>query len=405
MPIRLKFKKHSIYSMLLACIAVTLIVSVTHTLYAQDEPSLSNQLGNDPNTIDRLLFIDSKEAWEAGELNRLEIIEHPDTACSALTIEKGVRGYPARGRFVSEVIETDIPFTELLPSWNADIDDETGLTVQIRVRDSENDFWSPWLYLGQWGKSLHWPNRTLRFETGSVHVDHIRLELPADAFQYRITMYSYDMSGEKRPVLRRLAAAYSGVIEDADQRAGLREASTLDGVWQKSLPVPFYTQQDLDPSVSGSTCSPTSVSMVVGYRSEEEQNVLENALKIYDPEYGIFGNWNRATAFAGDEGYVSWVQRMRNWDQVKSLIVEGQPVIASIRFREGEFPSNPMKSTRGHLIVIRGFDDEGNVIVNDPAHKEVGDAIVYNAEELGRAWFDKGGVAYIIGPEDKCAPR
>jgi hypothetical protein len=47
------------------------------------------------------------------------------------------------------------------------------------------------------------------------------------------------------------------------------------------------------------------------------------------------------------------------------------------------------------LIVICGFTEQGDVIVNDPASKR-GEAVKYKADELGRAWFGHGGVGYII---------
>jgi hypothetical protein len=71
-------------------------------------------------------------------------------------------------------------------------------------------------------------------------------------------------------------------------------------------------------------------------------------------------------------------------------------VIASIQFDAGTFPSAVLRSTGGHLIVIRGFTANGDVIVNDPASRERGNGAVYRADQLGRAWFDNGGVAYII---------
>jgi hypothetical protein len=90
------------------------------------------------------------------------------------------------------------------------------------------------------------------------------------------------------------------------------------------------------------------------------------------------------------------VERFRNWESVKEQITKGQPVIASIAFRKGEFGSAVISRTNGHLIVIRGFTSDGDVIVNDPANKEKGEAAVYKAEELGRAWFGHGGVGYVI---------
>jgi hypothetical protein len=128
-----------------------------------------------------------------------------------------------------------------------------------------------------------------------------------------------------------------------------------------------------------------------------DRHTVDNALAIYDAEADIFGNWHRAVARAGELGLDGWIIRVRNWEQVKSYIASGQPLIAAIRFRDGEFPSNIMRSTAGHLIVVRGFKPNGDVICNDPAHREKGNGIVYKADELARAWFQNaGGVAYVI---------
>jgi hypothetical protein len=72
------------------------------------------------------------------------------------------------------------------------------------------------------------------------------------------------------------------------------------------------------------------------------------------------------------------------------------PVIASIRFREGDVKGFLYKSTGGHLLVVRGFDENGDVIVNDPASREKGNGPVYPAAEFAKAWFDNGGVGYVI---------
>ena len=74
----------------------------------------------------------------------------------------------------------------------------------------------------------------------------------------------------------------------------------------------------------------------------------------------------------------------------------GQPVIAGIKFKRGQFPSSVLTQTAGHLIVIRGFKENGDVICNDPANKTRGNGVVYKADELGKAWFGCGGVGYII---------
>ena len=134
------------------------------------------------------------------------------------------------------------------------------------------------------------------------------------------------------------------------------------------------------------------VMQYLGYNRPTE----ENALAIYDSEYGLFGNWARAVAWAGENGFDAWVTRYRNWEQVKATIATGQPIIASIRFEKGECPSFVLKETDGHLIVIKGVTREGDLIVNDPASRDKGGGAIYKASELAKAWFGHGGVGYII---------
>ncbi len=124
---------------------------------------------------------------------------------------------------------------------------------------------------------------------------------------------------------------------------------------------------------------------------------MQNALAIWDDDYAIFGNWNRAVQYAASLGLDAQLERFTTMDQVRARLAEGQPIIASINFEPNTFPSNVMNSTDGHLIVIRGFNEAGDLIVNDPASKERGHGIVYKADELAHAWLvNTGGVGYII---------
>jgi hypothetical protein len=117
----------------------------------------------------------------------------------------------------------------------------------------------------------------------------------------------------------------------------------------------------------------------------------------------LFGNWGRAVARAGELGFDAWLARFRNWDQVKRSIAEGTPIVASIRFKKGEVQGFLYKETKGHLIVIRGMTPEGDIIVNDPARREKGAHVIYRASEMAKAWFNHGGVGYIIHPATRPA--
>lgn len=364
----------------------------------QEEPMLSNPLSNPPGIVDKLHFFQSADDFQGGELDDVTVEPLKNGRARIVLADENARSFPRSGRWTSPETETAFPFTELVPSWNVTTPEETGLNFLVRTRDAETAEWSPWLYMGQWGRTLHWPNRTIRFEHGKVNVDNLILKRPADAFQVRANFYSYDLTGEARPSLRAYAVAYSGVVEDEQKRAELKPKVALEGDWARSLDVPFLGQFNNGEAIRGSTCSPTSTAMLLAYRGVE-MPVLETCMAILDPEYGIFGNWARAVAHASNQGLDAFLTRVRTHDEVKKFISEGFPLIASIKFKEGEFPSNPMKSTGGHLIVIRGLTEEGDAIVNDPAVDEGGEGLVYKWDELKRAWIDKGGVTYVIGPK------
>jgi hypothetical protein len=234
-----------------------------------------------------------------------------------------------------------------------------------------------------------------------VNVDYLALKTPAYAYQLRV---EFSRKGADRaavaaavPALRRIAVSYSGVVADERRRGALAEPvpAVPPSGWARDLAVPFRCQKDVAGPMSAEICSPTSVSMVMAYCGVDRP-MVDNAHAIYDPDNDLFGNWGRAVARAGELGLDAWVTRFRTWDAVKAQVAAGQPVVASIRFKPGDFPSAVLPETTGHLIVIRGFTPSGDVIVNDPASRERGNGAIYRADELARAWFDHGGVGYVI---------
>ncbi len=311
-------------------------------------------------------------------------------------------------------ITTAFGFTELLPSWNLDIPATSSQTasLHVRTRDAKTGKWSPWMQIGQWGPaapaSAFLEIKLLHEHTyGKVNVDILELDRPADAFALRVTISpGYDTLTDATMNLRRLTAVVSGpargvdrayVAALTDQQHELIESNT----WRRDLPVPFKPQKSLPQKLWSRGCSPTATNMVMAYAGVDLP-VNQTADGVYDKAHNIYGNWGRAVAFASVHGLDAELARFRSWDQLKATIADGQPVIASIRFEAGEFPSNPMGDTDGHLIVIRGLTTEGDAIVNDPAISDdnAGDGIVYKADELARAWLGKGGVAYLIRRPD-----
>jgi hypothetical protein len=344
--------------------------------------------------VDRLVMIDSPDAFLSGERKFVEV----EPAGRMVLRDTRERTYPRYGSWTSPESRTEFPFTELIPSWNVDTPPNTGVRFDVRVREAASGQWSPWLYAGSWGRVLENRPRAVTCEFATLHVDTLVADRPADAYQIRATLESFDLDPAINPSIRRIAVSYSGRVDDAARRRALLAPSSLGGTSSgaRDLPVPFRAQGVERRNISGSICSPTSTSMVMSFCGVDRPTA-ENALAIYDEEHDIFGNWNRAVAHAGALGLDAWLQRFRNWNDVKAMIAQGTPVVAAIKFEKGQFPSNVMEESDGHLIVIRGFTPDGDVIVNDPASKDKGNGVIYKASELAVAWFDNaGGVGYVI---------
>ncbi|MEM7681309.1 MAG: C39 family peptidase [Planctomycetota bacterium] len=319
------------------------------------------------------------------------------------------RGYPWRGVWTGPVVEPDHPITELLPSWNLTCPPDAGVSFEVRVLMASNDAepdpgegaWSPWLDIGVWGRTS--PGGPTRFDAGRVLIDVLKLSAPASAFQVRARLESFAPDPNVSATLRKLVVVASGPGEPSSAQLSapptpivrIDESPRAEPAWARDLPVDFRTQQDNAPAIRGRTCSPTSVSMAMDYQGVDLPTG-DHAMGIFDDRAGIFGNWGRAVAWASTHGLEAELVRIRDWRQLEACIAAGQPVIASIAFGPGEFPSNVMKQTAGHLILIRGLTADGHAIVNDPASADRGDGVVYQKQELARAWLANGGVAYLI---------
>jgi hypothetical protein len=355
---------------------------------------------NPPGAIDQLVQVENADKWSEGTLVNTNV--HPDWPAR---IELGYKQseFPRAGSWVGPEVQTRFAFTELIASFNANAPADGGVTLDIRVK--QDGQWSPWIYLQCWGKVLTPPGRPLKWDGGHADIDTLVLDKPAIAYQARLALVSFAFDAKASvPSVRRLSVCCSGAVTDEHRRAKIFASSndpatrpSTIGNWACDLKVPFRGQGDeQNPrAIRGMICSPTSTSMVLEYYGIDRPTA-ENAMAIYDPYYDLFGNWGRAIAYAGALGLDAHLARFRNWDQVHAEIAQGVPVIASIRFREGQAKGFLYDYTDGHLLVIRGFKSNDDVIVNDPAKKDKGNGVIYKAQELAKAWFDAGGVGYVI---------
>ncbi|WP_425430314.1 C39 family peptidase [Deinococcus planocerae] len=96
----------------------------------------------------------------------------------------------------------------------------------------------------------------------------------------------------------------------------------------------------------------------------------------------------------------AFVTRMGNLRDAEAYLLQGLPLAVSLRFRAGELPGAPLSWSDGHLLVLTGFDAQGNPVVNDPAApsdatvKRTSPRAVFERLWLGHA----GGMAYVMAP-------
>jgi hypothetical protein len=134
--------------------------------------------------------------------------------------------------------------------------------------------------------------------------------------------------------------------------------------------------------------------------------VPDVAHAIYDPVYDGTGNWPFNTAFAGAfSGMKAFVSRFESVAELEHWTLAGLPVVVSVSYdllKGKELPQDA-----GHLMVCVGFTEEGDIVLNDPAHRpDQGEACrrVFSRKNFITAWAHSKNSVYVICSEDAKLP-
>ncbi|MBI0445814.1 peptidase C39 family protein [Deinococcus sp. DB0503] len=285
------------------------------------------------------------------------------------------------------------PFDELVPSWNARTPGAGSVTVEVRAQVGSS--WSRWFSFGTWrsGEGRSSLNGQ-KDAAGQVLTDTLRLNAKASAYQYRVTLRGAGTA------VRLLAFTTSDRARRAD---GLGQPGHR-ATWGKIVNVPQRSQM-LYPGGGEVWCSPTSVSMILAQHGVNV-TVPQAAAGTFDRAYGGTGNWPFNTAYAGALGLRAFVTRLPNLAEAERYTAAGLPLAVSLGWKKGELPGAPIPSSDGHLMVLVGFDTQGNPVVNDPAAPtDVGVRRTYPRAAFERQWLThSGGLSYVIAPPGTQGP-
>lgn len=271
-----------------------------------------------------------------------------------------------------ETLVTLGPTREAIVSWNA-LELHGALDLRVNASDGRTSAWLPYVrYASDVRRSLCGRDTFVRIDTDVVRADvdlrqiGIRSARPLEALFVSTPDYGAPSSIVALPAL--------------------------------ALDVPRLAQwHPAFPDERG-WCAPAALAMLLAYR-DYPLDVATVAREVYDTRYGGTGNWAFDVAFAAQLGFRAAAIHLRDLAHAHAFVADDVPLALSIAWNDGALPGAPLRRSDGHLVVLRGIDENGDALVNDPARREI--AAAYPRAAFERAWLDHGGVALAIVP----APR
>jgi hypothetical protein len=305
------------------------------------------------------------------------------------------------GEAIGPLVETPVTFTEAIASWNAHTPPGTWIETQIRAQ--LGDRWSKWYNLGVWAADASTVERHSVAQQGDadgyVAVDTLVVTNDTEPLRsYQLKLRLFSENGAAVPTVRNASVALSEPPASPDALVPGRPEQ-----WDSVLSVPECSQM-VYPDGGEVWCSPTSTSMVLAYWNQDtgpcEPRVRAAVAGVYDWLYNGHGNWPFNTAYAATHGLEAYVARFTSLAQAEEWIAAGVPVVVSIAWGPGELPGAPLPYSSGHLLVLVGFDADGNPVVNDPAFPSDDEVRhTYIRSKFETLWLKHtSGTAYLIYP-------
>lgn len=333
------------------------------------------------------------------------------------------------GSWTSTTLSPGFGATEVIASWNADT--PAGSWIEIAVSGSTSSGKSTgWFVLGRWCADNPAEGGAIKRSSvdgqetslATVYTDTLAMadKQTLESYVLRVTLHR--KAGGKTPrvnLLSAMASALPSTDTVPTSPPGIGRGRVLDvPPFSQEVHAGHYPEWD---NGGEAWCSPTSVAMVAEFwkcgPSEEDlswvdtppdEQVDHAARQTFDHTYSGCGNWPFNAAYAATLGLSGFITRLRSLAEAEAFIAAGIPLVTSVSFTKEELDGAGY-STNGHLMVLVGFDDKGNPVMNDPASHLIADndevRVTYRRDQFENVWVPhSGGIVYVLHPEATALP-
>lgn len=300
-----------------------------------------------------------------------------------------------QGRLVAEV--TASPFVEVIPSWNFKT---SGGSVKVELQASGDDFQTKPYNLGVWSLApeLRTSAKNQADEHGDVYTDTLVLKKPGSKLKVTLTLVPNEEG--KTPELKEFFLNFTAPNWKP------QEIQPDKTSWGRVLTVPEKAQHDYPGG--NVLCSPTSISMLMNRlgtyldRTDLQLDVPEIQSYVHDPAWGGTGNWPFNIAFPGSfNGIQAFVTRLNSLTEAERFIKAGIPLAVSVNYKI--LLQKEYKGDGGHLMVLIGFNEQGDPVINDPAKgRQVKQ--VYPRDLFTKAWAASKNTVYVVRSTNQPLP-
>lgn len=276
------------------------------------------------------------------------------------------------------------PFASLVLSVDFKADKNASLFLEMQICKGKQK--SPWQQIAYFRSRSNASFINPAVPLGKTETDVFICKTCADNFKYRLFT-------KGKVKINKLNFTVTKYKEKFNAAAALAPS----GLAPVELKIKPLSQMALKNKDKNRLCSPVCLKMLLDYYGVKK-SVEEVAAAVYDHSAGIYGNWVFNTAYAAQNGLSAAAARANTLAELEELLSSGIPVPASVSFKKGGLKNAPLKETKGHFVLVTGFDKKGNIITLDPAapsDKTV--RRVYDRKEFADSWLkNKKGLFYLI---------